>query len=173
MAKTKPVCELNSLDDCGRVLREIGSLDIAIERHQGLCDTAVLKAKRKAAELANPLLGRKAELGAQLELYYTRHAAELELGGWKSVDLAVGRIGRRKSTALKPLSRWTWARVLDCLRSSAGKRFIRVKEEVDRDLINSAGLTDEELSIFGLRRRPVETFWYEVDRTRIEAGASK
>ncbi len=172
MAKTKPVCELHSLDDCSRVLLWIGSLDIAIERHQGQCDRVVLKARQSAREIADPLVARKAALAAQLELYYTRHAGEIEAGGKKSVELTVGRIGRRQSTALKPLSKWTWAKVLQCLKSS-GSRFIRTKDEVDRDGLSAAGLTDEQLSNFGLRRRVVQAFWYEVDRTKIQAGAAR
>ena len=90
-----------------------------------------------------------------------------QFGNKKSIIFTQGVIGFRTGTPkLKTLAGYTFARVLDCLRSvSWGKAFISIKEDVGKaELISaysSQSITAEELRQIGVKVDQDETFFVE------------
>ena len=167
MARQKRRSCLASLDECGEALRELGLLDLRIEAIEARCDRKILDAKSLAKEAASFHLTRKRELEGDLEMYYREHQAEIEADGRKSVELPVGSMGRRKSSELKPLPKKTWADVLAVIQRRGLEQFLAVKKKVDKEALRSQ--TDGFLDKLGCRLVPKQTWWYEVDRTKLEA----
>ena len=169
MARNKRKCTLKSLSDCNEALRDLGRLDILIETTQARCDRKILDAKSLAEQTASPLVSKKRELEADLELYYSQGVDELEADGKKTVEFIVGRMGRRLSHELKPLTKMRWCNVLALLISAGQRQFVRTREDVDKEALRGAGLSKQRLFELGVRLREKQTWWYEVDRTKLEA----
>jgi len=90
-----------------------------------------------------------------------------EFGKKKSIVFSQGTIGFRTGTPkLKTLPGWTFARVLDALRSIKwGAAYIRLTEEVNKQLLIAdeacQNLGDGELKQIGLRIDQEESFFIE------------
>ena len=163
--------ELATLDECNDALRQVGLLELDLECVKTWCDEQVLVAKKEATERAKKTIAKRDALVIQLELYYERHKQDLEAGGKKTVVLTYGKMGRRLSTSLKTASRQTWKKVLEKVQAAyADGRFVRTKEEVDKDAVRKANLTSPELSKLGLRLDSEHAWWYEIDRSKLEVG---
>lgn len=93
--------------------------------------------------------------------------------GRKSLDLVSGTLGFRTGTPkLALLSRsWTWDKVLEKLRTLAS-RFIRTKEEVDKEAIlaeYAQAPSPDLLSLYGVKVTQDETFYIEPKLTDTDA----
>jgi phage host-nuclease inhibitor protein Gam len=90
--------------------------------------------------------------------------------GRKSLDLVSGTLGFRTGTPkLALLSRaWNWDKVLAALRVGAVK-YIRRKEEVDKDAILGANLPATAWQPFGVKIVQEESFFVEPKLTDQEA----
>jgi phage host-nuclease inhibitor protein Gam len=108
------------------------------------------------------MLGRRALLVEQLELYYRSHRGELEKGK-KSIELQFGTAGIKLSApSFRPLKGWNWDKILTAIRGvEAYKKFIRSKETVDKAALKGAKLADEKLAAIGVKVDQKETFWFE------------
>lgn len=157
--------------------------------------TAVLQSRlnRKVAELKQEALEASQELGQeqerlrqQMERFYWAHRNELLAAGCKSLELAFGRLGSRRSRSVvvedaEAAQQWLSAHGL--------RRFLRIRTEMDREAIRSVLLApdsprEEEttalLACPVIRLRESEQFWYEVNlpggslgnRTGKSAGTS-
>ena len=75
---------------------------------------------------------------------------------------------RTGTPALKPLRGWTWAKVLDKLRTHRGwKKFVRVSEEVDKEAILARRKSlSKVLELVGVRVEQAETFYVEAQTPR-------
>ena len=99
-----------------------------------------------------------------------------EFGGKKSLELLHGVIGwRTNPPSLKPLKGWTWATVLDKIKSlPAMIQYVRTKEEVAKDTI----LADREvlgdgLRVIGCRVVQEDEFFIEPKLTKTEARVTE
>ena len=62
---------------------------------------------------------------------------------------------------MKLLSKkWSWEKVLEALRSAHGDRFVRTKQEPDKEKLR-AELADAELAVVGLRLDQEDRFFVE------------
>ena len=88
------------------------------------------------------------------------HQAEL-FAKSKSMALGPATVGYRTSPpAIKPLAKWTFARVLETLRQSPlGRAFIRTKDEVDRAGLLGANLAPDEYAALGVQIVQEEEFF--------------
>jgi hypothetical protein len=163
---------LESIEDCtkkmGELLVAITDLEIFIAER----DVAVAAAGKEHEALIDDAAWRKADAEAALKSYYYLHAAQIEKGGAKHLDLSNGRIGRRDDPpALKPLNRaWTWAAIAVMVRDLwPGKYFHEAKEpELDKDVLKT--LAAEELKKAGLKVEAGETFYAEPARLPAEGS---
>ena len=97
----------------------------------------------------------------QVDEIKTRAAAETEpFSKKKSVQLQFGIVGFRASSKLKTLKKWTFERVLATLRDTGMRKYIRVKEEVDKEKLK--GLAPETLAGIGCTVVQEDVFYYEL-----------
>jgi phage host-nuclease inhibitor protein Gam len=93
-----------------------------------------------------------------------------DFGKLRSIEMLHGAIGWRTNTpSLKTRSGWTWDRVLEKLRSlgNFGAAFIRVKEEVNKQLLlaEREGLGEHGLKDLGLQVVQQDEFFVEPKMT--------
>ncbi len=98
-------------------------------------------------------------------------ARKKELGDKKSKALNNGVLGFRLGTGtLETIKKMTWAKVLLTLQAAKSwkKRFVRVKEEVDKDALIAAirnkALKAEEAQKIGVYLDKSDVFFYEVKK---------
>jgi phage host-nuclease inhibitor protein Gam len=106
-----------------------------------------------------------------LQIQAWAEANPAEFGKAKSIDMLHGVIGWRISTpALKTLSGWTWARVLEALKSLGHAAFIRTKDDIDKAAIigQRENLLDGDLRLFGCKIVSEESFFVEPKTTPVE-----
>ncbi len=159
---------LASLQDCDDAMC---ALKIAV-LSRGAAEAARDKAVAAITEKYDPEISAQVNLAKDLELqlknYYMTHLAEVEKDGKKSVALAHGVMGRRKSPGkLQPLNKaWTWEAVLVKLREKYKDKFLRKHEpEPDKEAIKKAELSADDLEACGLKIEANEDFYAEPSRT--------
>jgi phage host-nuclease inhibitor protein Gam len=86
----------------------------------------------------------------------------------KSIELSFGTIGFRKASKLKPMTKNTWARVLEILKEKGLKSAIRVKESPNKEILGE--WSEEKLSTVNVQRKTVDQFWYEVKEEDLKVG---
>lgn len=129
-----------------------------------------LEAKRDAAiqlvriEHDKTIEEDRSRLTALMKLaatYASSHRETLFSGGLKSAASALAKFGFRSGTpAIKALNKkWTVEKILEELRKL--KKYIRTVEEIDKEAIKNAKLSDVELAAIGLRIDSGETFFIE------------
>jgi phage host-nuclease inhibitor protein Gam len=97
----------------------------------------------------------------------------VEFGARKSLSMTHGDVGWRiGNPTLKPLSGWTWDRVLEKLRAGGFMmKYLRVKQEVNKELILSdRNELGESMKSIGVRVVQAETFFIE---PRIESTETR
>lgn len=154
-----------SLEEADATLAEIA----AQRRQITLIDLGaaeeIERIKLSAAAEAEPARQRIAALEQALLRYADYHKPDL-FAKKKSLELTFGVIGYRASTKLKTLSKWTWERVLETLKTTeGGARCIRIKEEVDKEALKA--LSPEKLAEVGVRAVPEDAFFYELDEQQL------
>lgn len=126
--------------------------------------------------------GNLAEIAKSLDekMELARNWAEAhpaEFGNAKSIDMVEGRVGwRTGNPALKPLSGWTWDRVLEKLKALGGLylTYVRTKEEVNKQAILSDRETMPEMPrLIGCRVVQEEEFFVEPKLTQVDNRISE
>lgn len=111
-------------------------------------------------------------LALAAEKYAEGHRDELFVGKVKSAETSLAVFGfRLGQPTLKTLSRaWTWERVLEALVERGLTRFIRTKQEPDKEALKQH-MAAEELAGVGCRIDQAETFFIEPkDRAKEDAA---
>ena len=163
--KPKDAPAIETWRDADLALMEIAT----IEREMNLCVAAleekINEARAQEHEQIKPLAVQHKALEAALKKFAVHHKDDL--GKRRSRKLTHGIIGWRKGTGkFKTLKGWTWEKVLEKLSRLRMVRFLRVKEEVDKEalekLYRAGGLSDERLAGFGLQWHVPDEFYYEI-----------
>ncbi len=169
MARKKPdIPQIRDLAEVDAVLGEIAEAQRELMLIETAMNEAIDAAKRTAAEQAAPLQARIRTLGESLGAYSTYHKSELFRRG-KTLRFNHGEIGFRKTTALKPQTRLRWADVLERLRETGRREGIRVREDVNKEVLRE--WSDSELEAVGARLVSKDEFWYEVKQESVEDAA--
>jgi phage host-nuclease inhibitor protein Gam len=155
--------ELATLDDCNRALAELRGAAAELRATEAERDLAVAKASAAFEKLIDEAKARANEATASLQAYYYGHLAELEREGSKHVQLANGRFGRRDNPpALKRLNgKWSWPDIENAVRAMFGRKYFRVREDLDRVALKDAQLAAETLRQLGVKVEADETFYVE------------
>lgn len=149
------------------LVREIAELTLARNKEQIELDEAITAIKeRYEVTLGN--YGKALEEKTECARAWAE-ANPSEFNGLKSLDLTHGVVGWRiGNPQLKPLTGWTWDRVLEKLKSlvminSSFADFIRLKEEVNKQQILAGrdNLMDADLRNMGVRVVQEESFYVE------------
>ena len=147
--------ELASLERKARAITDAANEEIDRVKENAKAETAPLEARKKAISDA---------LGTFLKM----NRAEV-LGSRKSVELAFGVLGFRASTALCQMRGVTAAMTLERLKSNGMPEGIRIKEELDKDVMR--GWPDERLELVGLVRQEKDQFYVELKAEKLDAEA--
>lgn len=175
-AKSSPT-QPRSWEDINQRLGYLGEMERQIRALRDQFDQKVAVLKHQWLEASQPVVVEKEKLEEQMECFYWAHRDEVLAQGRKSVELAFGRLGSRRS---RSLSVENAAAALQWLSHHGFDRYLRVRNEIDREALRSALLSGngdgkeasaELLRCPGIRLRDEEEFWYEADATRQPAPA--
>lgn len=140
----------------------IAELEVKQRELESLRDAAIQEVQRVHD---GPIEAIKAEITALAKLcgIYSGSNRKGVFGSLKSAATNLATYGFRSGTdALKILSsKWSWEKVLEKLKEKGRTEFIRTKEEIDKEAIKNANLTDAELAELGMRLDQGEKFFIE------------
>lgn len=170
-ARQKPanLTLIKDLKEADTALAEIAEIERRLAGIEATMNEGIDKLKAAAQRLSAPMQQRLDTLGNGLHAFAEHHKDDI-FSKRKSVELTFGLLGFRLSTELRPLPKLTWKKVLELLKREGVDQAIRVREEVDRDVLHT--FPDDELADLGVRRVPKDTFWYETRKQAIEDGAA-
>lgn len=148
-------------DGADRSLGEIRKLEAKVQEMDAAKLAEVQRVQEKHTAKIQPMLERIGLLAKGLQDFAEFHREDL--GAQKSKKLNHGLVGFRLGhPSLKTLPKWTWKKVLACVKGSRwADRFVRVKEEVAKDLLLGSNLDPEEMKALGVRMVQEERFFYE------------
>lgn len=114
---------------------------------------------------------------ALCEKFAAQHRDTLLTGKAKSLETPLARWGFRTGMPkLKLLSKWTWDKVLAKLQEVGEEKFVRLKPEVDREMILATyadnAVADTTLATYGVRVVQDESFFVEPKLDGEKGGAS-
>lgn len=120
-------------------------------------------------EASQPVERERESLQHQIERFYWAHRAEVLVAGRKSVELAFGRLGSRRSRSVVVEDA---AAAEQWLAAHGFQRYLRSRTEIDREALRSTllagnGAGGEAAALLAcpaVRLRDAEEFWYEVNR---------
>lgn len=161
---------LKSRADFAATVDHIAELQTERRRLEAIRDARI----QQVQDEFGPAIAANQEATDQLitlaEKYAETHRDEILPGKLKSSETALARYGFRLGNPTLVLlnKKWSWQAVIDACKSAGlAKRFVRTKEEADKDAIKAANLKDEQLAGIGLRVKQEEPFYIE---PKVEGG---
>lgn len=160
--KAKGATTLQSWNEADDALREIGDVSRVIAKREAEATEKIENIKARLQMETAEHNARKTALVHDLEAFALLHRDEIkeETGGNKSIELAHGKLGFRKSTKLTVKK---VAAVIAMLKARKLLKFIRTTETVNKEAMRD--LSDDELRKFGVSREIEDTFWCEPNET--------
>ena len=141
-------------------LKEIAVLDRQIAEIEVNKNEEIDRSKTNAIELSTPLVGLKKEMVLNMKAYCEFNKEHFSKQ--RSREMNWGTVGYRKNPpSLKPLSKWTWPKVLAKLKDTARRDFITVKESVDKNAVMKAKLESNDLSVYGMKLESKDEWFFE------------
>jgi phage host-nuclease inhibitor protein Gam len=164
MTRIKPAT-FTLREEFERAIDEIAKLETAKRALAAARDAAVQAVQEEHGPDIQNAADQIEGLTLLCEKYALTHRDELLSGDRKSAETPLAVFGfRLGNVTLKLLNRkWTWEQVVEALKSAPTlRRYVRVKEEVDKDGIKAnPDLDDARLAGLGLRLEQTETFFIE------------
>ena len=160
MARYKPnIGKIKTLEDADLALKEIGLLEHELEAIDGEANKKIAEIKADCTKQGEGLRKRITDLSALLGAFAEYNREEL-FKDRKSQKLSFGEFGYRKSTSIS-VKKTT----LELLKKLKLVRYIRIKEEIDKDLM--AEMTDESLAQVDAVRKVKDSFFCEANREQV------
>ncbi|MBF0125702.1 MAG: host-nuclease inhibitor Gam family protein [Magnetococcales bacterium] len=167
--KPENIVHVRDLQQANAALGEIAQLQRNIEIIETDMNESIDRIKRAADAFAAPRRARLESLANGLSAF-----AEFNKGTLfekrRGVELSFGVLGFRRSSEIKPKGRGTWAQVLDRIKELGVGEAIRIREDVNRELLR--GWPEERLELLGVSRIEKDLFWYELKTTSLATGTS-
>jgi phage host-nuclease inhibitor protein Gam len=170
MTRIKPVDTApvpQYLEDADAALARLCALRRRIALIETSMNDEIDAIKLKSAREAEPYRTETAGLERALARYAEYNKAEL-FARRKSVELTFGTFGFRRSAEIRPLAKWTWARVLRNIKDWGRMDLVRTREEPDKEVMKR--LSPEELKELGCRVVQEDVFYYEPAEQDLSAG---
>lgn len=174
MAKTKPQTEqattLKSWEEVDSTLKAIAVIRSKIMQHESTWNDERLKLQNKYQPILDKFNAEVIGLERDVQLFCEDNKSMFDVN--RSRTLNYGEVGFRKGTgALKTLKGFTWEAVKQVVKKSKkyASQFIRIKEDVDKQAILSAGLKKEELAKIGVYIHQEDAFFYDAYLQKSEA----
>jgi phage host-nuclease inhibitor protein Gam len=169
MARSKPapiiVAETPQAEGA---LAEIAAINRKVAALEADMNAAIDAAKATASQASAPLLARRKELENAVASWAILNKGEL-FKGRKSLDLGFGTVGFRVTTKISQLAKITKEMTLAKLAEYGLRDGIRVKQEIDKEVMRD--WPDERLELVGLRRRTSDEFYIEIHQEGVERAA--
>ncbi len=161
MKKTKTAIETTAHLEA--TIDEIARLEVTQRAKEARRDKAIQLVRDEHDAPLEDLKKRIKELTKLAETYCMAHRSDIFPGKAKSAASALARFGFREGNPTLSLlnRRWTWEMILTTLKGRDLFKFIRTKEEVDKDALKSSGLSDADLAALGLRLDTTERFFID------------
>jgi phage host-nuclease inhibitor protein Gam len=160
MARLKPrVGKIESLEDANLTLKEIGLLEHELEAIDSEAHKQIADIKADAAKEGEGIRKRIVDLSAALGAYSEYNKDDL-FQNRKSVDLAFGSFGYRKSTSIS-VKKTT----LELLKKLHLDKYIRIKEEPDKEAMSA--LDDDALAQVDAVRKIKDDFFCEANKEEV------
>lgn len=160
MARIKPnTRKIKNIDEANDALIDIAHAEMQLEFIDNEANSKILAIKEASVKEGTPLRERIKELSAMLGSFAEYNKDEL-FTNKKSVEVAAGVIGYRKST--KIIIRKTTTELLEQLGMH---RFLTVKTTANKEAMRE--LSDDELLKVNATRKESDAFFCESDREQI------
>jgi phage host-nuclease inhibitor protein Gam len=168
--KVAPEPAIKTWEAADLALREIGEIEILVDKKEGAANLRINEIKEKLAEELNGKLGRKARLEKDLEEFFEARVGEVAPA--KSRKLNFGTLGFRTCPSkLKLASKWTWEKVVKAIIDNSLVDYLRAPPpEADKEKIK-AELDGETMKQIGVRVASDEEFYLTIDRQKIQETA--
>jgi len=164
------------LDAADRALARLAEIKRVVDGENLRLNEAVDRLKAHVTEVTAAPLAESAAIEAALASFVETRKSEL-FGKMRSVSLAFGVIGFRRSREVKPKPKITFAGILERVKAlGTGEKddpfasAIRVKEELNRDVLRE--WPEERLETVGARIAEKDTFFYELNTQEIKGEAA-
>ena len=173
MAKTKPQTDqqtsLNSWSEVDSSLKAIAVIQTKIGKEESDWNEERLKLQNKYTGVLDRYNAEKIGLERDIQLFC--ESQKDIFAEQRSRALNYGTVGFRLGNgALKTLKGITWEAAKSLIKSSKKwrEKFLRIKEDIDKNAILSAGLKKEELAKIGVYIHQEDGFYYEAFLTKSE-----
>lgn len=160
--KGRILATVTSFDDADKILMELGSIQAKIAEEEARLNRIEQEARQEFKQRTEAIYARKEELERILEEFCVRNKYEFEK--IRTRELVHGIIGFRTNPPKVALlnRKYNVNTVIELLKKLKMSRFIRVKEDIDKESIISEYLAKEiddvKLASVGLKIDQAETF---------------
>ena len=167
----KVLPDIRSREEMERLVGEIAALKNQQTQAQAEIDARILRI-REEREVELSALAEQLDEKTEMSLRWAA-ANSAEFGARKSIVMTHGTVGfRTGNPKLKPVTKFTWAKVLETIQRSAtfARSYIRTKPEVDREklLADRDDLGVDGLKLLGLKVVQEESFFVEPHLSSVE-----
>lgn len=159
--KKSKLSAIETNDHLHATVDEIARIEVVIRQRCAKRDAAIQLVRIEHDTQIEEDKSRRDALMKLAATYASVNRASLFATGFKSAASALAIFGFRKGNpTIKTLnSKWTLDKVLAGLRELG--KYIRTVEEIDKQAIHDAGLTDAQLAEIGIRIDSGERFYVE------------
>lgn len=167
MAKTKPQTDqkttLKSWAEVDTSLKAIAVIQSKVSSEEAVLNDKILKIQESIQPAIERMKSEQIGLERDIQLYCEANKTEFDSS--RSKELNYGVVGFRKSTgALKTMKGMTWEACKNLIKASRALRdkFLRIKEDIDKNAILSSGMKADQMAKLGLHIAQEDNFYIEV-----------
>lgn len=161
--RVTPAALLSSWDDVDSCLKEIAERQRRVDAAKASAAAKITAINEKLEQEIGTDVALITRAETDIAAYTTAHQDQLT---GRSKQLTHGVVRLRAATELKPLNKWTFAKVLERLKELKRMDFIRIKEEVNKEAIIDAKMDPTTMATIGVRLVTRDSFSYELTEAR-------
>jgi phage host-nuclease inhibitor protein Gam len=166
--KPKNLYPIKDLAAANAAMAEIAGIKRSIAEIESAMNERIDHTKAEAEVRALPLQARLASIEGGLLAYAEHNKSDL-FKDKRSRELDFGSLGYRRSKEIKPKAKTTWKMVLGAIKQFKFNAALRTTEGVNKEELHT--WPDQRLDVIGCHRVEKDTFWYEIDETKIAEKA--
>lgn len=167
MAKKKPQTEqkttLKTWAEVDAHLKAIAVIMMKVSQEEATLNEKILQLQQSMMPGLERLKSEQIGLERDIQLYCEANKSQFDLN--RSRELNYGVVGfRRGSGALKTLKGFTWEAVKNLIKASRSLRekYLRIKEDIDKNALLASGMKTEQMAKLGLHIYQEDNFYLEV-----------
>jgi len=167
MARTKvePTLIVKNWNEADDTLRKIGELQILKQIKESRAQLAINEIRENLKGDCSPLEEETKKLELGLKAFCE---AEQQKKDFKSKVLTFGAVFFRQRTSLKLLKGFKWTQVAEIMARVGLKEYLKISMSVQKDDLRNSNMSDERLSVAGVKRHSERPFTYEINEEKVE-----